>query len=65
MDAVTKEGQLWISDTIVNRSSVLRMMVTSYLTGERHLKALEDALGNTAMALATESESGQQNPAVY
>ena len=31
VEAVTHDGQLWISDTVVNGRSVLRMMVISYL----------------------------------
>lgn len=44
VDSVTRDGQLWISDSVVNSASVLRMMVISYLTEERHLKSLELAL---------------------
>jgi hypothetical protein len=44
VDQVTRDGQLWISDTVVNGGSVLRMMVISYLTEERHLVALQSAL---------------------
>jgi glutamate/tyrosine decarboxylase-like PLP-dependent enzyme len=44
VESVTRDGQLWISDTVVNSGSVLRMMVISYLTEERHLKSLESAL---------------------
>jgi aromatic-L-amino-acid/L-tryptophan decarboxylase len=44
VDQVTRDGQLWISDTVVNGGSVLRVMVISYLTEERHLKSLENAL---------------------
>jgi aromatic-L-amino-acid decarboxylase len=65
VDAVTRDGQLWISDTVVNGSSVLRMMVTSYLTEERHLQALEDALEMAAKSLAMEPASTRQNPAMH
>jgi glutamate/tyrosine decarboxylase-like PLP-dependent enzyme len=44
VDQVTRDGQLWISDTVVNGGSVLRVMVISYLTEERHLRSLERAL---------------------
>jgi glutamate/tyrosine decarboxylase-like PLP-dependent enzyme len=44
VDEITGEGKRWISDSIVRGQSVLRMMVISYLTEERHLRALEDAL---------------------
>jgi aromatic-L-amino-acid decarboxylase len=51
VDAVTRDGQRWISDTIVNGKSVLRMMVISYLTEERHIIELERALEAAAQAL--------------
>jgi ribosomal silencing factor RsfS len=65
VDAVTRAGQLWISDAVVNGSSVLRIMVISYLTEARHVKALEDALENAAKALTAPLETGQKNPAMY
>jgi aromatic-L-amino-acid/L-tryptophan decarboxylase len=43
-EEVTRDGQRWISDTVVNGESVLRMMVISYLTEERHLHDLQVAL---------------------
>jgi aromatic-L-amino-acid decarboxylase len=65
VDAVTRDGQLWISDTIVNGSSVLRVMVTSYLTEERHLQALETLLEKAAKLLEREPASTRQNPAMH
>jgi aromatic-L-amino-acid/L-tryptophan decarboxylase len=53
VDRVTRDGRRWISHTRVNGASVLRMMVISYLTEERHLRDLEDAL-----EAAAKSESG-------
>ncbi|MBI3474721.1 MAG: hypothetical protein HY010_03240 [Acidobacteria bacterium] len=44
VEEVTRDGQRWISETIVNGESVIRVMVISYLTEERHLKALQEAL---------------------
>jgi len=44
VNEVTRDGKRWISDTVVNGNSVLRMMVTSYLTEERHLRELQQAL---------------------
>jgi glutamate/tyrosine decarboxylase-like PLP-dependent enzyme len=41
---VTQDGQRWISTTFVNGKSVIRMMVISYLTEERHLEDLKKAL---------------------
>lgn len=45
---VTRDGRLWISDTVVNGESVIRVMVVSYLTEERHLRGLQDALEASA-----------------
>jgi aromatic-L-amino-acid/L-tryptophan decarboxylase len=44
VDEVTRDGRRWISDTLVKGQSVLRMMVISYLTEERHLQELQNAL---------------------
>jgi aromatic-L-amino-acid/L-tryptophan decarboxylase len=44
VEEITRDGQCWISGTVAGGRSVLRMMVISYLTEERHLHALEDAL---------------------
>ncbi len=51
VDEVTRDGRRWISETIVKSQSVLRMMVISYLTEERHLQGLENALTNAANKL--------------
>jgi glutamate/tyrosine decarboxylase-like PLP-dependent enzyme len=61
VDAVTRDGQLWISDTVVNGSSVLRMMVISYLTEERHLEALQNALEAAAKVVSDRA----RNPAMH
>jgi aromatic-L-amino-acid decarboxylase len=44
VDEVTRDGRRWISETIVNGESVIRVMVISYLTEERHLEGLQEAL---------------------
>ena len=44
VEEITRDGHRWISGTVAAGRSVLRMMVISYLTEERHLHALEDAL---------------------
>ncbi len=41
---VTHDGRRWISTTLVNGKSVIRVMVISYLTGHRHLEDLMIAL---------------------
>jgi glutamate/tyrosine decarboxylase-like PLP-dependent enzyme len=45
---VTRDGRRWISDTVVNGRSVIRMMVISYLTGHRQLEDLAIALTEAA-----------------
>ncbi len=61
VDEVTRDGKLWISDTVVNGSSVLRMMVISYLTEGRHLEALQNALEAAAKSVADRA----RNPAMH
>ena len=48
VDEVTRDGQRWISETIVKGESAIRVMVISYLTEERHLQALQEALVKAA-----------------
>ena len=55
VDCVTRDGQRWISDTIVNGKSVLRMMVISYLTEERHIRDLQEALQSAAETISRAS----------
>ncbi len=45
---VTRDGRRWISTTLVNGRSVIRMMVISYLTAPRHLEDLMAALTQAA-----------------
>jgi aromatic-L-amino-acid/L-tryptophan decarboxylase len=40
VDEVTRDGQQWISTTIVNGHTVIRVMIISYLTEQRHLQEL-------------------------
>jgi glutamate/tyrosine decarboxylase-like PLP-dependent enzyme len=44
VEEVTRDGRRWISASLVNGRSVIRMMVISYLTGHRHLEELMVAL---------------------
>jgi glutamate/tyrosine decarboxylase-like PLP-dependent enzyme len=57
VDEVTRDGSRWISETKVRGESVLRMMVISYLTEERHLQGLESALTNAAERLINSAQS--------
>jgi glutamate/tyrosine decarboxylase-like PLP-dependent enzyme len=58
VEEVTRDGSRWISETKVRGESVLRMMVISYLTEERHLKSLESALTNAAKLLRVKAKTG-------
>jgi len=49
---VTRDGRRWISSTLVNGKSVIRVMVISYLTGHRHLEDLMIALTDAAKKVA-------------
>jgi aromatic-L-amino-acid/L-tryptophan decarboxylase len=51
VDEVTRDGRRWISETVVNGESAIRVMVVSYLTEERHLVALQEALVAAAEVL--------------
>ena len=63
VEEVTRDGQRWISDTVVNGCSVLRMMVISYLTEERHVKHLEEALQAAARSvLSRVPQAAETNP---
>jgi glutamate/tyrosine decarboxylase-like PLP-dependent enzyme len=48
VDEVTRDGRRWISITRVAGRSVIRMMIISYLTEERHLAELQQALTTAA-----------------
>jgi aromatic-L-amino-acid decarboxylase len=57
VEEVTRDGSRWISETKVRGQSVLRMMVISYLTEERHLEGLETALTTAAKELISKVKS--------
>jgi len=44
VEEVTRDGRLWISDTVINGRSALRIMIISYLTEERDVEELKGAL---------------------
>lgn len=52
VEEVTRDGRRWISETKVRGQSVIRMMVVSYLTEERHLADLQNALAKAANRLS-------------
>ena len=61
VEAVTADGTRWISETRVNGRSVMRMMVISYLTEERHLQSLQQALTEAAAALHAPAAKKQES----
>jgi glutamate/tyrosine decarboxylase-like PLP-dependent enzyme len=48
---VTRDGRRWISTTLVDGQSVIRVMVISYLTAHRHLEELVIALTQAAQKI--------------
>jgi glutamate/tyrosine decarboxylase-like PLP-dependent enzyme len=54
VEEVTRDGHRWISETKMNGHSVLRMMIISYLTEERHLAELGKALTAAASKVTFE-----------
>jgi aromatic-L-amino-acid/L-tryptophan decarboxylase len=56
VEEVTRDGRRWISETRVNDKSVLRMMVVSYLTEERHLQGLEASLNEAISKISSISK---------
>lgn len=57
VEEVTRDGRRWISTTMVDGRSVIRMMVISYLTSERQLCELEATLLQAAEKLLTVPKS--------
>ena len=57
VDEITRDGQRWISPTVVDGKSVLRMMIISYLTTEEHISQLQTALEKAARSLSPASAS--------
>jgi len=57
VEDVTRDGGRWISETRVSGQSVLRMMVISYLTEERHIRELGKALTEAAAARLASAET--------
>src|SRR5437763_16429178 len=44
VEEVTRDGRRWISETKVAGHSVIRIMIVSYLTGERQIAELQAAM---------------------
>src|SRR3984893_13736256 len=57
IEEVNRDGQRWISAATVNGQSVIRTMVISYLTEERHVKDLQASLVAACCSLGLESKS--------
>ena len=48
VDQVTRDGKQWLSTTRVNGETVIRVMIISYLTEQRHLEELLERLHQAA-----------------
>jgi glutamate/tyrosine decarboxylase-like PLP-dependent enzyme len=55
VDDVTRDGRQWISTTRVNGHTVIRVMIISYLTEQRHLEELLERLERAARKVRTEA----------
>jgi hypothetical protein len=55
VDDVTGDGRQWISTTRVNGSTVIRVMIISYLTEQRHLEELLERLKRAASTVRSEA----------
>jgi glutamate/tyrosine decarboxylase-like PLP-dependent enzyme len=51
IEDVNRDGRRWISQTVVNGKNVIRVMVISYLSEQRHLQGLQAALEAAALKL--------------
>jgi glutamate/tyrosine decarboxylase-like PLP-dependent enzyme len=51
IEEVNRDGQRWISGATVNDQSVIRTMIISYLSEERHLQGLQSALQAAAVRI--------------
>jgi glutamate/tyrosine decarboxylase-like PLP-dependent enzyme len=59
VDAVTRDGKMWISRTTVRGQSVLRIMVISYLSNETNLEHLQKALSAAAAEVLRPAKQGK------
>jgi len=55
VDDVTRDGKQWISTTVVNGQTVIRVMIISYLTQQRHLEELLERMHRAADRILGES----------
>jgi glutamate/tyrosine decarboxylase-like PLP-dependent enzyme len=66
VDEVTRDGSRWISPTFAGGKSVIRVMIISYLTGEKQIEGLERALDAAAQKMkvgsGTAAASSDQQP---
>jgi len=58
VEAVTRDGRVWISNTFVQGRSVIRMMVISYLSTEHNLNLLQERLTKAAEELTRTGTHG-------
>ncbi|HET9696495.1 MAG TPA: pyridoxal-dependent decarboxylase [Terriglobales bacterium] len=55
VEEVTRDGQRWLSQTVAGGRNVIRMMIISYLTSEKQLRELENALREAVKKVAVPS----------
>lgn len=60
VDEVTRDGKQWISTTLVNSHTVIRVMIISYLTEQRHLEELLERLEQVARLGDREQGTGNR-----
>jgi hypothetical protein len=51
VEDVNRDGQRWISQAVVNGNNIIRVMVISYLSEQRHVQGLQAALEAAAVKL--------------
>jgi aromatic-L-amino-acid decarboxylase len=65
IEEVNRDGKQWISGAMVNGHSVIRTMVISYLTEERHLRDLQAALEASSLAVRISLNAKQPSRSRY
>jgi glutamate/tyrosine decarboxylase-like PLP-dependent enzyme len=61
VEEVTRDGQRWLSQTVAGGRSVIRVMIISYLTSEKQLRELENALTEAVKKVSASSLSVGQS----
>lgn len=51
---MNRDGQRWISSAVVDGQHVIRMMIISYLSEQRHLEGLQTAFAGSSFSTRCE-----------